>query len=526
MPFLIVEALVIFERRVVAALFLAPLLALAAVPLACGGSQGAGGGLTSGDAGGSATGEGGSAGDDGGGGGGGGGGGQNCSANGVACTAGSDCCSSLCLGGQCAASISACGAPGTTCAVSTDCCNGACVNGTCGATQCVSIGDTCPTAGNACCTGTCTNGKCATITPSPTCTTAGNTCKANADCCSGLCTNGTCDIASSFCVQTNDICYHDADCCTGVCASPNANAVSATNPGTCGAPPKSGGVNCTGVDGTLCNPADVGCSGGCCSALCAPFGPTGVAICQQAQGCHVEGDLCRVNGDCCGGESPDAGILGGGLVVCSTSVNGGSIGVCMTPNGSNGGGSVCVPEGDVCHYNGPGYNCSVSAKRSDCCGDQNPKFLACQLDKLGVPRCLAYGLDDGGACREPGSTCATAADCCNGNPCVPNATGQLTCASSACIPSSGACTSSADCCAGITCVVPVGAQKGTCAPVPPPPPPPGTDAGSGTPDAGGGPGGVDAGGGLGCASLGQSCASLGCCTGLSCSNGSCLIQPK
>src|SRR5947209_1039442 len=81
-----------------------------------------------------------------------------------------------------------------------------CVNGACGTAQCLSIGASCPVAGNACCTGTCTAGKCASIVPSPTCTTAGNTCKANGDCCSGLCANGTCNIASSFCVQPNDIC--------------------------------------------------------------------------------------------------------------------------------------------------------------------------------------------------------------------------------------------------------------------------------------------------------------------------------
>jgi hypothetical protein len=288
--------------------------------------------------------------------------------------------------------------------------------------------------------------------------------------------------------------------------------VSATNPGTCGPPPSSGGVNCTGVDGTLCNPADIGCSGGCCSALCAPYGPTGIAICQQAQGCHVEGDLCRVNSDCCGGESLDAGLLGGELIVCSTSVNGGTLGVCMTPTGGNGGGNACVPEGDVCHYNGPGYACSVSAKRSDCCGPQKPPYLACQLDKLGVPRCLAYALDDGGACRQTGNTCGTAADCCDGVPCVPNPQGQLVCASTSCIPTSGTCTSSADCCAGITCIVPVGALQGTCTPVSPP---------SG--DGGSSSGSSDSGVGLGCASLGQSCASLGCCIDLQCNGGTCVL---
>jgi hypothetical protein len=518
--------------------------ALATAPLACGsamlsgnlGTQGDGGTASDGgSAGTSPDGSGGTNGD--------GGAGATCGASGGACTQSSECCSNLCLGNVCVASIGACGSSGASCTVGTDCCTGACVNGACGAAQCVSLGDPCPASGNACCTDTCVAGKCAPIggggagdggAGGAGCTTAGNTCAANGDCCSGLCSNGVCNIASSYCTQMGDICFHAADCCGGVCNSPNSSAVSPTNPGTCGAPPSVGGVNCSGVDGTLCDPTQVGCAAGCCSHLCAPFGPTGITICQQAQGCHVEGDLCRQNADCCGGEPADAGILGAGLVVCTIPA-GSTIGYCTTPTGSNGGGSVCVPEGDVCHYTSGtgdgGYTCSSSSARSDCCGDQRPKFLACQLDKLGVPRCLAYGLSDAGTdgCRQVGATCATAADCCNGQPCVPDPSGQLVCAQSACIPSAGPCTSTADCCAGITCVIAPGAQGGTCAPLtpPPPPPPPPSDGGSGsTPDAGNGGGTPDSGGGLGCAEIGQSCTTLPCCAGLQCMNGSCNIPLK
>jgi hypothetical protein len=86
------------------------------------------------------------------------------------------------------------------------------------------------------------------------------------------------------------------------------------------------------------------------------------------------------------------------------------------------------------------------------------------------------------------------------------------CGATACVPSNGACTSNADCCAGITCVIPTGAQAGTCAPLPPPPA-----------NDGGTSGGPPDGGGLGCASLGQSCATLGCCAGLECLSGTCGI---
>jgi hypothetical protein len=420
-----------------------------------------------------------------------------------------------------------CGGGGMACAVATDCCTGACVNGACSAAQCVSIGAACPTSDNACCTDTCAAGKCAPIGSGGTCTTAGNACSTSMECCSGLCSNGTCNIASSYCTQTNDICFDATSCCGGVCTSPNASPVSATNPGTCAVPP---GGSCD-VDGVLCDPANVGCPGGCCSDLCAPYGATGVPICQQAQGCHVQGDLCRKDTDCCGGESPDSGILGAGKVTCTIAA-GSSIGYCSMP-GTGGNGGVCVPEGDTCHYTAGtgdgGYACPSSSTRADCCGPQTPKFLACMLDKLGVPRCLAYGLTDGGVsgCREPASTCATAADCCNGNPCVPNTTGQLECAATACIPTAGACTSTADCCAGITCVIAPGAAAGTCTPVAPP--------SGGSPDGGSGSdagheidGGhaADSGGGLGCAEIGQSCASLGCCAGLECVAESCEIVLK
>jgi hypothetical protein len=516
------------DRRWLSALAALSLVALGSAPLACGSAGMLGGALGDGGLGGDGTTgvvpDGGSSSGD-------GSSGTLCAAPGVACAQSAECCSNLCLGGVCVPSIGACASSAAPCAVATDCCTGACVNGSCSAAQCVSLGDPCPTSGNSCCTDTCVNGTCAPIGGGSAdggvgggCTTAGNTCASGAQCCSGLCSNGTCNIASSYCTQTGDICFHAADCCGGVCNSPNASAVSPTNPGTCGVPPSVGGVNCSGVDGTLCDPTQVGCAAGCCSHLCAPFGPTGITICQQAQGCHVEGDLCLKNADCCGGESPDSGILGAGLVVCTIPA-GSTIGYCTTPTGSNGGGSVCVPEGDVCHYTSNtgdgGYSCSSSSARSDCCGDQRPKFLACQLDKLGVPRCLAYGLSDGGtdACRQTGSTCATAGDCCDGQPCVPDSTGQLVCASSACIPTTGACTSTADCCAGITCVVPPGATQGTCASIAPPPPPP-SDGGAPS-DSGGGS--SDSGGGLGCAQIGQSCTALPCCAGLSCNGGSCNI---
>jgi hypothetical protein len=448
----------------------------------------------------------------------------NCTAYGGACTFGGSCCSGVCdtTSGTCASSIAACAPATAACAGNTDCCSGACIGGKCGDVQCLTIGAACPVAGNACCTGNCSGGTCQPIAPTATCVTANNTCAANGDCCSGLCgANGRCVLGSSYCIQTGDICYHANDCCGGICSAPNGQAVSSTNPGVCGQP-SSGAVNCTGVDGSLC---PGGNCGNCCSRLCAPYGPTGVNICQPAQGCRVEGDLCRSNSDCCG--AAGSGVLGDGSVVCSNSVNGGDVGVCMTPGPTSAGGT-CVPEGDVCHYTTAPYACGVSSARADCCGPQNPKFLACVLDPLGVPRCNAYtGVNgDGGVgCVATGGACATAADCCNGVPCVPGANGQLQCGTS-CQASGQSCTTNADCCAGLPCVAPPGSIQGVCSPVNTPPPP-ASDAGT-SPDGGPSDAATPASdaGGYSCALFGQSCASLPCCSGTLCTGGTCISAPR
>jgi hypothetical protein len=453
----------------------------------------------------------------------------SCRAFGGTCSYGQQCCSGVCdtRSGTCASSIATCAPATAACTGNTDCCSGACVSGHCGTTQCLSIGVACPAAGNACCTGNCSGGTCKAIATNPSCVTANNTCTSSAQCCSGLCSSGgRCAIGSSYCIQTNDICYHATDCCGGICTAPNGQAVTGSNPGLC-SQPSSGAVNCTGVDGSLC---PGGNCGSCCSRLCAPYGPTGVNICQPAQGCRVEGDLCRHDADCCG--AAGSGVLGDGAVVCSNSSNGGDVGVCQTPGPTTAGGT-CDPEGDVCHYTASNYACGVSSARADCCGPQTPKFLACVLDPSGVPRCNAYtGVpgDAGVGCLASGDSCATATDCCNGHPCVPGAGGKLTCSATSCQGSGLTCTTNADCCAGLPCVAPPGSIQGTCTAVLPPPPPPG-DGGTGGDASAGDGGSTDAGsvndsgfasdGGFSCALYGQSCSALPCCAGTQCISGRC-----
>lgn len=384
--------------------------------------------------------------------------------------------------------------PGNTCVVATDCQTLTCNNGVCGS-ACTSDGQTCST-DQACCGGKCENGTCKPLNAS--CKTGGNTCTANNDCCSHLCSNGSCVLGSSFCIQSGDACARAADCCGGTC-----NLGAGATLGTCGAPPKGSSFCNGGVDGTVCG----GCND-CCSRLCAPYGPTGVLVCQRANGCHIDGDLCRKDGDCCG--ATGTGLPGDGNVVCQIE-QGQTVGICRNPTG-------CNPEGNVCHYKD--YACAISSARNDCCGAPGNSG-ACQLDALGVPRCHAIG-----KCVEAGAICAFTGDCCNGAACVPDATGALRClmsvpdAGPACSPAGGACTITADCCRGYTCTTPLGSTQGTCGVVPPP----------NYPDAGapydGGPPPYD-GGPLTCAEYGQACTTTGdCCNLVACTNGICYTPVK
>jgi hypothetical protein len=338
--------------------------------------------------------------------------------------------------------------------------------------QCTPDGSNC-SADGACCGGHCSNGTCAPL--SSTCKSLGNPCSADGLCCSNYCHNGLC-AQPSYCVQQGDTCARDLECCSGKCT------IASGTVGTCAAPP-AGSSFCSGaVDGNLCSDCT-----GCCSRLCAPYAATGVKICQPAQGCRTDGNLCQHNSDCCG--AAGSGLPGDGNVVCEKVNPTDTVGTCRNPTG-------CNPEGNVCHY--MNYACSISSARNDCCAAVGNSGV-CQLDHLGVPRC--YGL--GTMCRQGGQTCASAADCCNSVPCIPDSSGVLRCLNPpdggvACSAAGGACTAAADCCPGLTCTIPPGSVQGTCGNPPPPP-----------------DGGVADGGA--CSQFGQTCGgSQACCTGLTC----------
>jgi len=222
-----------------------------------------------------------------------------------------------------------------------------------------------------------------------------------------------------------------------------------------------------------------------------------VKVCQPASGCRVNGDLCRRDSDCCG--AAGTGLPGDGNVTCEIP-DGKAVGICRNPRS-------CNPQGNVCHFKD--YVCSVSSARNDCCAAVGNSGV-CQLDFLGVPRC--NGLGD--TCIPTGGICASAMDCCNLAPCVPDANGILHCWSSGpvvdggvapppCIPSGGPCTTTADCCGG-TCILPVGSTQGICGDLQPPPVK--TDAGI-----------PDGGATTACVEYGQNCRSdADCCNRVPC----------
>jgi hypothetical protein len=392
---------------------------------------------------------------------------------------------------------------GSGCMTNGDCCSGTCTSGVCDYPACTSDNGAC-TANGQCCSQTCTNGKCAALTT--TCKTIGNSCAANTDCCSGLCKSGTCQ-PGSFCGQIGDACLHNTDCCGGTCTIANGNSI-----GTCGGAP-AGASNCGLTDGMLCGGSgpdggvvyvDGGlpqCGGACCSRACAPWGPTGVLVCQPASGCHPVGDLCQQDTDCCGANGLPGGS--GKPVTCDKS-GGGPVGICRLPMG-------CKPNGDVCKLKTMSCNSSC-----DCCAGNCETMDTCKQDNEGVPRCAFL------QCVNPGNACASSADCCNGLPCVPNPSGNppYVCYAQPCVKGCGACTNNADCCPGTACIFGNGGTQGVCGPCGGPPGDGGTTGGDGGTTGDGGTIGSPDGGT--CGLFGQICTQASdCCNGVPCTDGRC-----
>jgi hypothetical protein len=445
---------------------------------------------------------------------------NTCTLSGSACGTSAECCSQncnpnthICEGGG------ACKPQGSSCTSGLECCTVSCVGGQCSGTKCVDDTKAC-TSNEECCSGECssaTDGGAKTCKAlNNNCKTEGNSCTVNGDCCSKICSNGVCEGKVSFCTQTGDPCTSDLECCGGKC-----NRAAGSTYGLCEVVSAPGVPGCLST-GQVCGdapslddggaPSDAGlpkCGGACCSRACAPYGPTGVLICQPPSGCRPTGETCRDSTDCCG--------FGGTKNVTGTGecsiVGDAGVGRCDNGNG-------CRPAGAICKL----ATTSCNAENNCCSGNVNQDPLVCQQDTLGIPRCTFVGnCADAGS--KAGHVCSTSADCC-GLPCVPNfADGGIppfVCGSS-CAPLGGACTTSADCCSGIPCTLLPGSTDGICGGILPPgdagkdatvqPPP---DGGGIVPDSGTPV----------CSLPGQTCNVDGDCCNSSvykCRNGTCKI---
>lgn len=386
-----------------------------------------------------------------------------CSAIGIACAAGTECCSGNCDAtvGQCAPPLPGqCLAADAECLSGVECCTMACVNFRCSSDQCTSDSETCDNDGQ-CCSGVCgSDSKCAPL--NATCRTSGNSCAGDAECCSGFCKDNVCNAAPSYCTQVSDACSLDSECCSGVCMKADGAQY-----GLCIETPSGGGTSGCKASGEVCaeGAAYTGgdlpvCGGECCSRACRPYGPTSVLICQPPSGCRPTGETCTSDNDCCG-SAPDSQN-----VKCEIEP-GYSIGRCDN-------GQSCRANGQVCKLNTTSCNAE-----NNCCSD------TCIQDALGIPRCSGAGVDCSANPPAAGSVCASSADCC-GMPCTPNANGDYVC-SGTCVAQGGTCTTGTDCCAGLPCNVPAGSTMGTC------------------------------GANQGCVGYGQTCdASTTCCDSLTC----------
>lgn len=433
------------------------------------------------------------------------GGAANCKLAGVSCATNGDCCSANCdpTTHVCVNPVGTCKTGGESCTSPTECCGLVCSGGVCGQTLCTSDQQPC-TSDAQCCSGSCGDVGCLPLNPS--CKTAGNSCGSNAECCSKLCQNGNCAAQPSFCTQQGDLCGADAECCTGICSKQTGATV-----GICALPNAPGTTGClvagqvcgagaNGDGGVTTNDAGIpACGGECCSRACAPYGPTGVLVCQPPSGCRPTGEICKDDKDCCGAE----GVPGGnGSVKCSKSAG--------EPVGRCDNGNACRPAGAVCKL----ATTSCNAENNCCAGNVNQKPEVCQQDLLGIPRCTGVGnCADAGS--QVGKACASSADCC-GLPCLPNSdpNGSPFICGASCVPSGGTCTTDADCCTGLPCKAPPGSTKGVCGPVNIPDA--GTDSGADS--------GTDAGTDSGtCALYGQSCTTgADCCNKVPCTSGKCV----
>ncbi len=215
-------------------------------------------------------------------------------AAGATCTTPDQCLSGRCepttgMAGE--ACLSACFADGVACTAALDCCSTGCLNGTCGG-QCTVVGDPCKVNAE-CCSNVCQAGQCQVDMPNRDCRPTGEDCGkgSGSGCCNTCNKDGRCDFGPDTCFAQGVACTTNAQCCRGECLS-----------GVCTTP-------CVAQAGACTANADC-CSVSCVAGACQPPPPatgvgggTGVggstAVGGAAPACVLTGQSCTANGACC-----------------------------------------------------------------------------------------------------------------------------------------------------------------------------------------------------------------------------------
>jgi hypothetical protein len=331
-----------------------------------------------------------------------------CTQDGIPCTAGSTCCSRLCVPPYSGAKVSIC-QPAAGCRMTGDYCDRTqeCCGGSPDALHPVNnpYGVYCDTAGKHPAPPAndpsskddyrCTNGT--------SCNPPGNICggsgavNASQNCCDGkkaVCKQDSNGIYRCFGGCPNDDCTR---CPTGYDANDPACCIPAVDPTSV-------------TTANVCQFSDQCCGGN----PCVPDPVTGVLHCVRPTGptCTPSGGSCLGPDDlsCC---APNT---------CLETSKGSNVWKCGTQSSS------CTAAGGTC------------ATDATCCSE------LCRDGGTGL-KCVS--------CVPNGLACLAGAQCCSGN-CK-----EGTCAA-ACLGSGATCTLPTDCCTGLTCNVPSGATSGTC----------------------------------------------------------------
>lgn len=237
------------------------------------------------------------------------------------------------------------------------------------------------------------------------CGKVGSICGENVDCCSELCLGRTC-ASRPNCGKQGHHCTADGDCCSGVCVLPDGR--------------------CQTYAGCLVAGEACSSHADCCSAGCSDPG-TGLKSCQALEGCRPTGEVCTrggANGECCS------------EICVYDSVS--MLSRCRIDTVES-----CLNVGEIC-----------DDTSRICCGQPavaSSDTTLCYLTGMGISRCLG---DSPNECREDGSACKIANDCCS-HYCLPRSDGLLACEAT-CATYGAPCRGSRDCCMGLSC------SNGTC----------------------------------------------------------------